>query len=406
MNMNSRLMKALIAAASALVVLFFFFKAVNIISEEYDTVSAEETSVYDTLDAKAYLVRDEIMLYNSGGGTVVPTASNAEKVNANSPVAVTFLNSNAANAYTQLSYLKDVQESYRLISEQTEFTNVDMVALAGKIDSDYKSIIETVYDSDYSSIGDLKLSLLVDVSRRQVSLGTKINCEEKISEIQNRIAALETQAVQQNIISAGSSGYYISNADGYESVIQVSMLNEIKSDEIEKAINSKPQAVAESCVGKVMNGFYWYLATVVDTNDANALKEGETINVIIGNTGSEKIKTEIERVYKENDNKTVVILRSNSISADILTSRIVNAKLIVNEYSGLKVPQKAVRVVDGNQCCYVRVGNVTKLRYMNVIYSCSDYVIAFDDGKTTFPGAQLRKHDNIILNGKGLGNSA
>ena len=406
MNLNSRLIKVLVIVASVLVTLFFLFKIVSIISEEYETVSAEETSVYDTLDTKGYLVRDEIMLYNSGGGTVVSTASNADKVNANSPVAVTFSNSNAANAYTQLSYLKEVLDSYRLISEQTEFTNVDMAVLSDQIDSDYKKIISSVYDSNYSDIGDLKLNLLVDVSRRQVSLGSKIDCDNKIDAIQSEISTLETQAVQQSVITAGSAGYYISSADGYESVIQVSMLDDLKSDELEKNLNSKPQTVAESCVGKVMSGFYWYLAAVIDSNDSNSIKEGDLINIIVGNTGTEKIKTEVYKINKENEKKSVVILKSNSISSDILTSRIVNVKLIINEYHGLKVPKKAVRVIDGKQCCYVRVGNVTKLRYLNVTYSCNDYVIAFDDGKTDLPGSHLKKHDNIILNGKGLGNSA
>lgn len=406
MNMNNKLIKGLLIAVSSLVVFFFVFRLVNIISNEYETVSAEETTVYDTMDTKGYLIRDEIMLYNSGGGTVVSTASNADKVNANSPVAVTFSNSNAANAYTQLSYFKDVLESYRLISEQTEFTNVDMAVLGNQIDTDYKKIIGSVYKGDYSEIGDMKLNLLVDVSRRQVSLGNKIDCENKISSIESKISSLESQAVQQNIISAGSAGYYISNADGYESVIQVSMLDDLKTSELEKVINSKPQAVAESCVGKVMNGFYWYLAAVIDLNDSNSIKEGDQINIIIGNSGTEKIRTEVYKINKENNKKAVVVLKSNSISPDILTSRIVNVKLILNEFFGLKVPKKAVRVIDGNQGCYVRVGNVTKLRYMNVIYSCNDYVIAFDDGKTTFPGTQLKKHDNIILNGRGLGNSA
>ena len=58
MTLNSRLIKVLVIVASVLVTLFFLFKIVNIISEEYETVSAEETSVYDTIDTKGYLVRD------------------------------------------------------------------------------------------------------------------------------------------------------------------------------------------------------------------------------------------------------------------------------------------------------------------------------------------------------------
>ncbi|MBR6005927.1 MAG: hypothetical protein IK063_06865, partial [Clostridia bacterium] len=169
MNLNSKLIKGLIVAACALVVVFIFFRAASIISEEYETVSAEETSVFDTLDTKGFIVRDEIMLYNSGGGTVVSTAKNAQKVNAASQVAITFTSSEAANAYSQVGYLEEELESYKTISEQTAFTNIDITALGNQIYSDFENIEDVIYSGNYSSLSDRKLDYLVDVSRRQIS---------------------------------------------------------------------------------------------------------------------------------------------------------------------------------------------------------------------------------------------
>ena len=404
MNLNSKLIKGLIVAACALVVVFIFFRAASIISEEYETVSAEETSVFDTLDTKGFIVRDEIMLYNSGGGTVVSTAKNAQKVNAASQVAITFTSSEAANAYSQVGYLEEELESYKTISEQTAFTNIDITALGNQIYSDFENIEDVIYSGNYSSLSDRKLDYLVDVSRRQISLGASIDCSDIITVLDMNIQQLRSRAVALNTITAGTSGYYVSTIDGYEGRFGSDDLEKITVSDIQSVIDSEPEPIGENIIGKVVEGFYWYLTCKINTIDSNAVKEGSTVYIIVGNTSTEKIKTVVYKVKKENDTDTVLILRSNHINAEMLTSRIVNVRIIKNEYSGLKVPQKALRVIDGNKYCYVRVGNVTKLRYLNVVYSNKDYVLARDGGEN-YPAAHLKKHDEIILNGRGLGGS-
>lgn len=396
-------MKFLVITACVLIGVFFVFKVVNIISDEYDTVSAEESSVYDTVDVKGYLIRDESLLINSSGGTVVAVASNAEKVNSGSTVALSFASESAANSYVELNYLKDMLDGYRRIDNQTAFTSVDVSQLGEEVNSDFRDIVSAVYCSDYSSLGDLKLEFLIDFSRRQISLGKNIDCESKISSLQSEISQLEGVAGITGTISAGSAGYYVSQSDGYEDVIPCAGIDTIKTENIQSALKYVPKSPPAGCVGKVVNGFYWYLAAVIDTDDANRFNQGDEVFVILGNTGTEKIKTTVYRLDKESEKKSLVILKSNNINADMLTSRIVNAKIILNEITGLKVPQRAVRMVDGMKSCYVRVGNVTKLRCLNVIYSCDEYVIASDDGSLTYPKTHLKKHDEIILNGRGLG---
>lgn len=399
---KNRIFKFGVIGAAVLVALFFFSKIGDIVSNEYETVSAEMATVYDTVDVKAYILRDETVITNSHGGTVVTTAKNGEKVKASSTIAATFGSSKSAENYTRLSYLRDLLDGYKTIDSQQEYANVDVDSLGDAIDSEFDDILTAIYEGNYSDMSDMKLEYLVDVSRRRISFSEKVDVTQKIQELENEIASLETTCVPANKVIAGVEGYYVSDTDGFENTLPVTKLNGLTSKDIEKALKASPGKEPANCIGKVVGGFYWYLACVIDKEAMNDIIGNGKIYQVFINGSANTVRAQIHSVTKEDEDRYVLVLRCNAMNEECLALRTVNAKIVIDEYTGLKVPKSAVRVIDGNRCVYARVGNVTKQRYINVVFSSDEYVIAAENEEKTPKGyTHLRNHDEVIVNGKG-----
>ncbi len=399
---NGRLMRWLTVTAAVLVAAFFVYKAVSVVADEFDTVSAEMTTVYDSVDIDAFAVRDETLLYYNGGGTVVSTAKNAEKVTGTSSVALIFTTETEAENYIELSYLNDLLDGYKKIDSQLVLANVDTDLLGENIEDDFDAISEAVYSGKFKDLSDKKLDFLVDLSKRQISFGKEIDCDAMISELNAKIALTEKSATPKSSVNAGKSGYYVSAADGFEKTVAFDSLDTLTSGAIEKALAAKPADVADNCVGKIVGGFNWYLVSSVDSKLAARLTEGSEYKVIFGNNSSDYVLAKVYRLNKEKDGKTAVVLKCNSINAERLSMRRVNAKIVIEEYSGLRVPKSAVRVIDDKNCAFVRVGKVTKQRELDIVYNGDDFVIADPDSEST-GSAGIKNHDAVIINGKGLG---
>ena len=71
--------------------------------------------------------------------------------------------------------------------------------------------------------------------------------------------------------------------------------------------------------------------------------------------------------------------------------------VVKKEYSGLKIPKSALRVVNSKRGVYVLTGMQVKFVEVNVIYSDDDYMIC---EKQTEDEKVLRLYDEVIVKGE------
>ena len=72
--------------------------------------------------------------------------------------------------------------------------------------------------------------------------------------------------------------------------------------------------------------------------------------------------------------------------------------VVSREYSGLKVPKKALRVVDGQKGVYIVKGMQAKFVPVEILYSTDNMMIC---NKLDADG-QLRLYDQVIVKGRNL----
>lgn len=406
MKTKNRLLKVLAIATAIIIVLFFAAEIYGISNRNYITQTVYEQTVLKTIDAKMYVIRDEIVLSSDSSGVIVPLADNAERVSKGSMIAASFTSEAAAENYIKARSLEEKLEAYKKIDGQLKLANIDLGKLTDEIDSDFGSIIDAAYYNDYGTLSDDKLSFSEKLSRKQISLGTTVDCSERIAELQNEISALNESGKPSEIITAEESGYFVSKLDSFENVLTCNDIDNLTEEVLQKAFDAQKSEVSDSAIGKIIDGYNWYIATVIDSAEAGRLSKGDTVRLILDESGKTPVKTYVHKVNNIDSSKALIVFRCNLMNEQLSSLRKVDGKIIMDEFKGLKVSRDAVRLdEDGNSGVYIRRGNMVHFRSLNIIYSEDSFVIASKPSENSgikLSHTHLKLYDEVVISGKEL----
>jgi len=139
---------------------------------------------------------------------------------------------------------------------------------------------------------------------------------------------------------------------------------------------------------------------VLRRSEAEQLKQGYYVTLRFDATGDVDIRAKVHSIGNYADEETVVVLYGEKFTEELMSFRKQSASIILNSYSGLKVPKEAVRVNDKRQMgVYVITGTYAEFKKINVLYETRDYYVVSTDPKDK---SSLLIYDNIIVSAKDL----
>ncbi|MBR4726382.1 MAG: hypothetical protein IK080_00650, partial [Clostridia bacterium] len=109
-------------------------------------------------------------------------------------------------------------------------------------------------------------------------------------------------------------------------------------------------------------------------------------------------------VRVQEDGTAVVLFKCTLMNARLCALRKVSGRIVMKEYSGLKVSKDALRFdADGNPGVYVLRGDVVSFRSVREIYAADTFIIAAAPADpSTLPYKHLQLYDEVITSGKDL----
>ncbi len=406
MKSKDRLLKVLSVLAAAIIIVFFASEIYSLSAKTFSTQTVYEQTVLDTIDARMYVIREETVLTVPTSGVTVPLANNAERVSKGSTIAAVFSSEEAAENYVELQALEKKLSLYQKIDGQLKMANIDLEKLTDEVNSEYKGILDCSYNNDFSGLEDIKLSLSEKLSRKQISLDKDVDCADKIALIQNEISALSSNSFPSQIITAEASGYYVNKEDGFENIISVDNINELTAEQLNEAFESEKNDPANGSIGKIIDGYNWYIAAVIESVHASSFVKDKPISLIFGDSNDDAVSTYLHSVKKVNDKESLIVFRCTLMNEELISLRKINGKIVINNYTGLKVNRDAVRLDEnGNTGVYVRRGNIVNFRSLNIVYSEDSFVVAVKPGENSdikLPYTHLKQYDEVIISGKEL----
>lgn len=405
-NKNSDKIRGDILAIIAVLLIisgYIFYQCYDATHVDVETITAVTSTVYDTIETKALVVRDEHILNSNTGGITVACVDDGEKVKLGGNVAMTFTSEENAKAYSASLDLHNQLDYYIDIESKAAGMATDVASIDKDILNDVNSYIRTVNSSSFDKLSDCTDDLNDKLTRRQIIIGKSVDFTQIKADIESQLNGINMDACKPaGYVTADQSGIFSSYTDGLESMLDYNKVNELDAAALQGYIDSAAQARTDTAgLGKMITSYAWYFCCVVSSEDVKGINDGEILNVAIKDTDEVYQCRIISGAQPDlGQEQTALILQCSEMNSQITSMRLENIEIRFNEYTGFKVPAAAIHVDDeGNKCVYALISNQVAQRQGEVIYSTKDYVIFKNDAENS---NSIRFYDQIITKGKDL----
>ena len=390
---------AIIAVALTLLT-YIGYQVYKMAYSPVETEIAREYTVEDTVETDVFVARNENYITNEKDGTIISVVDDGSRVAKNQEVAVVFSDTEAADTYSRLRELETEIERYKKLSSQSDNYTFNINDLDDNIDTAAIELVNSVWKKDFTKIDEDINDVRDQIVTRQIATGNSIDFETKLESLESEYNDLSKKNSSHTSVVSDTSGYYISGTDGLEKIVDIAKIKDLSVDDIYGILKSKAEDVPDGAIGKVVTDFTWYFLCVVDSNRTGTLEAGDTITVNLPFSAVNSVKATVYAINENTGDKSALVLSCNLMNSDISSLRHETAELVIDSYTGLRVPSAAIRVNDdGEKGVFVQNGNIIEFRKLNIVYTADDYVLSNADSTDD---SYVSLYDNIVTKGKDL----
>jgi hypothetical protein len=271
----------------------------------------------------------------------------------------------------------------------------DTAVQAEAIESAILSLSTAVSRGDLTSLDADCLSLASLVMGDSAETAT----QEQLDSLNRELISLKTNSTSDTkSITTDRSGLFSTTVDGWDEILPADVFG-ITTDALSEMLSENPSAPA-AAYGKLVTSFTWYFAAAVDGEYASSLEEGTRVTLTFGRQYSGEVSAKVASIGPEDDNgDRVVVFSCTSALADTLSLRKATAEIIIEQYSGIRVPTEAVHTDgDGQNYIYVMTGLQAERKDITIIYQDEDFCLADIEEAAS----SLREGNEIIVSAKDL----
>ena len=408
---NTNLSTKLMMAAIVLTVLVYF--GANLASyfiDPFSTTLAYNYTSEDAVTVSGYVVREEVEI-GADGDLIYFSRSEGERVSKGGTVALVYSNEQALQNANELRALE--QQLEQLLYARSL---AGAIQSTGSLDREVSAALSAFQAAraggNLNAAADAAQSVRAAILRYSYAYTGTDELDRAIAQLQSEIDTL-TAAVSGSTkkVRAPRSGLFSSLVDGYESVLTPRSLADMTPEDYR---DLAPEETSGVC--KLVYGAKWYFVTLMRTSDAKKLEVGGRV-LLRFQTGLDRDLTlSVERVSAEDGGQCLVVLSSEENLNLTTLLRHQNAQIIFKQYSGVRVPRSAVRIVwetvtdeDGNPVLnadgtekqsqvygvYCMWGSTARFKKVNILWQEDEYMIV-ESVDADDPLRRLRAGDQVI----------
>lgn len=374
------------AAVSVFVIVYIVLQLSGQLGSSIETTPAVYTTEQDLVSMDGYIIRKGTLLYAQSDGSVNYYYADGDRVAANTDVAAVY--DSADNRDSLIALNKKIAQ----LESSNAAANVatsDLTTLDGMISSLYATFLEKAEEGNLQFALQKSEELLIQLNRRRIVTKASEGFSGRIQTLSQRRDALK--ASMQNLtetVQTPAAGYFYSSLDGYEYAASSIDIDLMTISDFNRFTSSEPldmDALSQYGypIGKIVTDFAWYVACEVPYSEVHNYPTGRSYTLIFPYSRDEAIQATLYRSLTEaNQDKVVLIFRTSTVPEGFNFLRRQTIEIVMNSYSGYKVPLSALRVVDGEQGVFVLDGSVVRFRRVNPLFEKNGYLIVAERSGT------------------------
>lgn len=409
---------------SVFILIYIGYQVYNVNKKTISTESAVYSTIKDSINTDAYVIRDEVIIRNNDGNVVNYLIDDGGKVSNNGKIANVYKDSKDIIIKKQIDQIDKEIEQLKNLNKISNASITNPNAINIQVSDCLKQSISDINDNKLQNIDDDKDSILYLINQRSIITGKVENFNDRIADLQSKRDSLMSSYNKEiSSVLSPKSGYFVSITDGLEETVNYSEVNSLTPDAVRDALSKKEEQRSDS-IGKIISGVNWYVTCNVSYDESKDIKIGDYLSITFPFSSISDVPCNVIAI-NPNSEKTeaAIILECDYMNKELSLLRTESISLNLNSYSGILISKKSLHedtvvkeIIDENgntsteekkvQGVYVLYGSEMVFKQVIPIFANNNYIICKSDPseEELFNGETIKVYDEIVTEGAGLYN--
>ncbi len=419
MKNNSLGMKILMAAVTLGLLAYFGLQGYLYFSDPLTTTLAYTYQVEESVSLSGYVVRQEQVLEDDGGGLLRLRREEGERVSRGGAVASVYADQSSLDRQAEISTLESRVEQLQYAQDAAGSSEVSMKLDAQILQNilEYRQCLTADRMAKAETYGSQLRALVL---KRDYTYSENEDLSGQIEALQAQIKELKTQAAGSvRTVTAPVSGLYSAVVDGYETVLTPESLSDMTPSQLSAV---RADSTVSSGVGKLILGDSWYYAASMSAADAEELQEasdalkkaGKSLTLRFAKSVERDLPVTVSRIGPEENGRCVVVFEGKTYLSRLTLLRQQSAQVVWDSTEGIRVPKEALRmekvtvnsegqrVTEEATGVYCVVGMEARFKPVEVVYNGSSFLLVRSAAPEDRENLRLRPGDEVIITANGL----
>ena len=392
---DSKLLKFLLGFV---LVLFLAYQIYAALYRPIETQSAVYGEMVEGVNINAVIIRDESLVSFNSSGVLHFNVESGKRIEKNGVIAHVYSGEEQSIAASQIKTLNEKIASIEELESYNAITAADLDLLNARVKEGLNNLKLACAYGNFEQAGENSEDLMMILNRRQMVTDATTDFSVQLQSLKAEREKLQAALLSpQGEISAHVSGYFIDTADGYEEILTPADIEKLIPETLD---GLKPGDVKKEVVGKLVSDYKWYIAATVSVNDSLAYKTGDTLTIHTNLKANPEISVKVERVNISSvSDRAVIVFSCQEMSSELASLRSGAMTVVNGVYKGLKLPRRALRIVDSKTGVYVLSGMELKFTPVEILYRDEETMICRLSNDSA---SGLRLYDEVVVKGKNL----
>lgn len=395
--MNKRVASVLKVAAVVFVVIYLFAQVYSGLINPVTTDTVYIHSSYSGYDTTGFIVRNETVISSKVDGILSYEVSDGGRVAKGGTIATAYSNSLAADNRIKIEQLDKRIATLEKIQNYNDLNAVDLTSVNNSIHSAIMQIANSTQGGQVNATEHYDI-LLENMARRQIITGEATNFNTLLTTLKQTRDSLKASVGESGgRVVSPNSGYVIYTVDGYENTVKIDDMANLTADRLKSLT---PENVSSDSVCKIVSDYEWYIAAIIPFSESLNLKDGSSVTLRTSLQSVPELTATVKYINKQSvGSDAVVVFACDTMNFELAQTRNVDITIVYKQYDGLKVDNRAIRIVDGQKGVYVLLASQVRFVPVEVIWSGENFSIVKREASEK---KVLRIYDEIIVKGKNL----